>query len=97
MSRYQLPVLNTNHNVTVGWDDPLETFFAQVEDGNDMILWLGADPKEPKITDIEVLKEKLKEYAIIPDNICENLKQDYVNKHEPTAFQKAMRQIMEEG
>ena len=97
MSRYQLPVLNANHNVVVGWDDPLETFFAQVEDDNDMILWLGADPREPKITDIAVLREELKEYAIIPDNICENLHQDYLNKHEPTAFQKAMRQIMEEG
>lgn len=52
MSRHDLPGLNPDHRVVVGWDPPLRTFFAQVidvakekadeEDEDPVLVWAGA-------------------------------------------------------
>jgi len=48
MSRHELDPLNPVHDVTVGWDPPMETYFAQVFDTTDdeendsyEVLWIG--------------------------------------------------------
>ncbi len=53
MSRHELDPLNPVHEVTVGWDLPMETYFAQVfdtegdeENGTYEVLWIGTDFRE---------------------------------------------------
>ena len=48
MSRHELDSLNPVHEVAVGWDPPMRTYFAQVldtagneEDGTYEVLWIG--------------------------------------------------------
>ena len=47
MSRHDIPAKRPGFTVVVGWDNPMSTFFAQVEDktaGEDddpVVLWLG--------------------------------------------------------
>jgi hypothetical protein len=48
VSRHQLPAKNPRYEVFVGWDPPLQTYFAQVFDGEgepdeQPFIWLGAD------------------------------------------------------
>lgn len=68
MSRYLLRMDET-HEVVVGYDSPLDTFFAQVYDvvaGNALdddvlILWSGRTPNE--VTDAGVLIESVREWV----------------------------------
>lgn len=89
------------YEVTVGWDDPLETYFAQVVDPNaededdSMRLWVGGEPKD-KVTTVDALRERIYEYAMIPEDIAEKLYQDYVNRTEPSPLQRHMRAMFEE-
>lgn len=48
MSRHDLTPFDPAHEVTVGWDPPLRSYFAQVldtagdeEDGTYEVLWIG--------------------------------------------------------
>ena len=42
MSRHEVTAKDPSHCVTVGWDNPMQTFFAQVERQRDpILLWLG--------------------------------------------------------
>lgn len=48
MSRHKLPTENPRYEVVVGWDPPLQTYFAQVfdaegEEDDQPFIWLGAD------------------------------------------------------
>ena len=48
MSRHQLPAKSLRYEVVVGWDPPLQTYFAQVYDtegkqDEQPFIWLGAD------------------------------------------------------
>src|SRR5262245_28101653 len=51
MSRYSVPAQHPALTVTVGWDNPLVTFFAQVfdpaieEDADACLLWIGTAPE----------------------------------------------------
>lgn len=52
MSRHEIPAKQPGLTVVVGWDNPMTTFFAQVEDesaGDDadpIVLWLGGSRRE---------------------------------------------------
>ncbi len=52
MSRHEIPAKYQGLTVVVGWDNPMITYFAQVEDesaGDDtdpIVLWLGASHRE---------------------------------------------------
>lgn len=71
MSRHQLRPRDPGHKVIVGWDPPLETYFAQVIDrkkevaGEDekFVLWIGCSHRE--ITDLDGLRQRIKRYAYI--------------------------------
>jgi hypothetical protein len=65
MSRYEFrPSHWPDHtSLTVGWDRPLDTFFAQVmdssipEDDDRVIVWLGA--MQPYFSDVDTLMQTL--------------------------------------
>ena len=73
MSRHTLDALSPRHEVVVGWDRPMGTFFAQVidleavdEDLN-MILWVGGMYQE--ITRAFAVIEAVMPYAAPPTGL----------------------------
>jgi len=53
MSRYHIPTLSPHHTCVVGYDPPLGTFFAQIEDltipaddERHIVLWVGTEVQE---------------------------------------------------
>lgn len=105
MSRYRLNSIQNNLEVHVGWDNPLDTFFATVcdidkeEAGEEeyILLWLGGSPGE--IKDISELIEPLKPYAILDEDIQQEMRKDYSNRTPPSRLQmfalKAFSEAME--
>ena len=52
-SRYEHASKQTGHTVAIGWDTPMQTYFAQVEreqndddERNPIVLWLGGQVRE---------------------------------------------------
>jgi hypothetical protein len=79
MSRHTLLARDDCFTVVVGWDGPLQTFFAQAcrdigQDDDDVLLWLGGTPDE--VQDPEDLLEPLRPYAILPDDTIQQLRAD---------------------
>ena len=70
MSRYQVAAKDPEkYAITIGWDTPLQTYFAQVvrKDTDrdwDMALWAGTHPRE--LHSVAELQETIKPYADIP-------------------------------
>jgi len=84
MSRYLLRKDN-KYEIAVGWDPPLQTYFAQVFDeekskkqGEDILLVNAGHglPFNDVISDIKILEDLLKDYVAIPDIIKGNLIRD---------------------
>lgn len=95
MSRHHLTPLNPDHLVVVGWDGPLQTFFAQVEDTTaqpdpdtdedpPLLLWLGLD--EP-VTDPAAMVAPLAPYAALDDAMLLALQHDRATAAPPTPLQ----------
>ncbi len=80
MSRYAFPALDDDAlAVTVGWDPPLRTFFAQVEPPgscgcHDLLLWVGTTDCE--ITDVTQLARAVSEWGDIPSEVRWQLEED---------------------
>ena len=83
--------------IVVGWDNPMMTFFAQVEriqtadDPRDpILLWLGASPGE--VARPEDLAEPLAPYAELTAEHIAQLRADRAAAADraPTALQRAM-------
>ena len=60
MSRHEIRARDQALSAVVGWDNPLQTFFAQVarperaddeDDDDPMLLWVGTEPGE--VTTVE--------------------------------------------
>jgi hypothetical protein len=74
MSRHLIPSLNSNHEVYVGWDHPLLTYFGQVydlsieEEDERLVYWIGADPGQ-HIYEIEELAVRMRKYADISNEM----------------------------
>lgn len=70
MSRHHLKPKNLDHDVVVGWDPPLATFFALVqdlrapEDDDPSVHWAGWNTGE--LPTVERLAESVAPYAEIP-------------------------------
>jgi hypothetical protein len=89
--------------IIVGWDNPLETFFAQVweeyvkeprgvEDGDALELLVGTCPKEiPTLEELEAIVEP---YGPIPDWAYAALEEAYAGRTPPTDLQRKMSQFM---
>ena len=75
MSRFAIPGKHPGLLVTVGWDRPLQTFFAQVErpgcDSDDLVLWLGTRYREH--TRPETMAAALSPYADLEPPILDRL------------------------
>ncbi len=80
MSRYSFSPLDPSWKVAVGWDRPLNTYFAIVEIakddgyGDQVILWAGLNHGE--ISRPEDLTPILKGFAELPDVIVVRLRED---------------------
>ena len=84
MSRYKLEPRADRNDVDhaiVGWDRPLETFFAQVfsaaSPDEDPIVWVGADYGEPRTPEAAIAA--VEAFAIIPEATRAKLLQDYAD------------------
>jgi hypothetical protein len=75
MSRHEIPTLDPRNKVIVGWDHPLQTYFAQVidraaeDEGEDdkFELWVGCSPRE--ICEIDDLAFTLRRHAVLDPEI----------------------------
>lgn len=79
MSRIEIPRKNPDLLVTVGWDPPLQTYFAQVgrhqgSDSDDLVLWLGTRFREH--TRPEDLTPALSRYAELKPATVRQLHED---------------------
>ncbi len=81
MSRYPLDPGTPQHEVVVGWDAPMNTFFGMVkntsitdEEQDDIICWIGGDYDAVKT--VQELQEKISKYATIPPELIEQLQTD---------------------
>lgn len=99
MSRHEIPARDRSLSVVVGWDNPLQTFFAQVtrperadDDGDDdhMLLWVGTEPRE--VITVEDLARHLAPFADLPPEATEQLGADRASKlgQAPTATQQEL-------
>lgn len=105
MSRHSIPAREPNLAIVVGWDNPLQSFFAQVarpedpdrEDDDPVLLWVGAAPRE--VITVEVLAQHLVPYADLPSDVAEQLRQDRAAKlgQAPTAVQQAALAAIRRG
>lgn len=85
MSRYKLTAREDRPDIdhaVLGWDRPLETFFAQVftkaSPEEDAIVWVGTDYGE--IRSPEAAIGAVEQYAVIPDDIIARLLNDFADK-----------------
>jgi hypothetical protein len=81
MSRHELEPFAKRYEVTVGWDRPLNTFFAQVKDlqvtdeeDDPVIVWVGTSYSE--IPRPEDLQFHIAEFATISNATMEALRSD---------------------
>ena len=99
MSRHEIPARDRSLSIVVGWDNPLQTFFAQVaqpkapdddEDDDPMLLWVGTEPRE--VVTVEDLARHLAPFADLSDETASQLRADRAAKlgQPPTATQQEM-------
>ncbi len=80
MSRHGLTPFNPAHEVTVGWDSPLQTFFVQVldtaaDEGDDYeVLWIGTSFGE--VLDATAIVVAVRPFATVPDGLAHMLTAD---------------------
>ncbi len=77
MSRHQLPTKSRRFQVFVGWDPPLQTYFAQVyyskgKEDDHPFIWLGADKR---VTWHEIV-QAISPYAAVSLEVAERLVED---------------------
>ena len=98
MSRYSLPAQQPGLTVTVGWDHPLCTLFAQVfdpsieDDEAACLLWIGTAPGA--ILTVVALQAPLAGWAIIPPAILDCLTHDQQAATPPTPLQQWVLQLL---
>lgn len=99
MSRHEIPAHDRSLSVVVGWDNPLQTFFAQVarpeqadddDEDDHMLLWVGTEPRE--VITVDDLARHLAPFADLATEIAEQLRADRAAKlgQAPTATQQEM-------
>jgi hypothetical protein len=101
MSRHVIPALFPNVTVVIGWDNPLNTFFAQVtreqddDDSHDpVVLWLGSRPGE--VIAARDLVAPLMPYAVLSPEDIGQLDDDRAACGDggPTVFQREMLTLL---
>jgi hypothetical protein len=99
MSRYTLPSYDAHLVVTVGWDNPLQTFFAQVirpatsvDDEDRCVFWVGTEPQE--LPTVAQLCTHLDPYGAIPGALQDQLTRDQARSLPPTVLQVRMGHLL---
>ena len=107
MSRHAVTSNNPALDIIVGWDPPLETFFAQVtrtdlsaDTGEDQIvLWIGTASNE--IEQAESLIGPLAPYGAVPPTLVETLDAERAKRHaegrQPTQLQSTLSALFGDG
>src|SRR5262245_50243163 len=96
MSRYTFT--QAPFHVTVGWDNPLSTFYAQLRDttlpaGQDRLVhWVGTAPEELPTT--TALVRALADLVAIPTHLLQAMQADQQAAAPPTQLQLEVRQLM---
>ncbi len=106
MSRYKIQSPNPNLEIVVGWDSPLNTYFCIIEDLSieppeneedeeidPIVLWVGSNYDE--VLSLEDLCDKIADYATIPSDILDKLKQDSTESFKPSFVQSWVRNAVE--
>jgi hypothetical protein len=97
MSRYPIPAHDRRYQVVVGWDGPLETYFAQVfdttqdDDDTACVLWEGHALRA--IATVEALHTCLRPFATIPSAIIAQLRHDCTHAVPRSPLQERMLQL----
>jgi hypothetical protein len=97
MSRYRIPAHEERYQVFVGWDDPLETLWAQVfdtttdDDDAGCVLWEGLGFQA--FQTVEALHALLQPYATIPPAIITQLRHDRAHAVPRTPLQEQMLRL----
>ena len=104
MSRHTVPPKSSGTTVVVGWDNPLQSYFAQVireqdgggvdDDDDPVLLWLGASHHEHLTPDS--LAEPLRPYADLDQELLAQLRSDRAEAAErkPSHLQSQMQQLL---
>ena len=101
MSRYSLSPQQPGLTVIVGWDNPLQTLFAQVcapssEDEKDAyLLWIGTAPGA--ISTVAALQAQLAGWATIPPAIVDRLVREQQAATPPTPLQQWALQLLHDA
>ena len=80
MSRHSIPAFDQRYKIIVGWDLPMRTYFAQVQDidaieREDRIrVWIGTSFDEIQAPD--VLREPIAAYGTLTDDMLARLRAD---------------------
>ncbi len=102
MSRHTIECFSSRFQLVAGWDRPLRSFFAQVEDlelsdedDDRIVVWVGASFAE--ISSPEALQPHIAQYAIISDEVLATLRADRAATLDKgdTELQRMMRRIAE--
>ena len=95
MSRHDVSPRVPDLAVVVGWDGPLQTYFAQVHrqipgtKHSKIVLWIGTRPQE--IADAAQLAAPLAPFAELTECLLERLRADEAASPPPTPLQLMMR------
>ncbi len=96
MSRHELTPKQDGFVVVVGWDSPLQTFFAQVlqeqgDDDDSILLWLGTATRECPTPDS--LVAPLQPYAELGADMLARLRADLAEASDkgPSPLQRLLR------
>lgn len=85
MSRYTFTGNRSHLRIVVGWDRPLQTYFAQVWDGGqletgNLVLWVGAEFEQ--VPTVDALAEQLAPFGSVPVEIVVQLRDERTERCE---------------
>jgi hypothetical protein len=100
MSRYTLELGGNNVAFVVGWDNPLQTFFAQTFENygqpDEQITWETGQIYEEHSNPDSFVKYLEEKGFDVPYVICSSLYLDYAGRHGLTPHQQNVRKMMDE-
>ena len=79
------------HEIVVGWDPPLQTYFLQIIDPakseeEELLLWLGAAPHDlPTVASLAVA---LVPYTVLPEELARQLETERAESPPPSPLQQ---------
>lgn len=108
MSRHSVKGFEPSLEIAIGFDAPLNTYFAQVtkpttddfaldeqaESDDQILLWIGTNWKE--VLDLKIIVERLAPFAALTPELLAQLENDRRREErQPSALQNEMRLLFE--